>query len=1239
MTLTQNHKGLLNGSSPLKKFTLSPIFLFPLFLVLLSFGPALAQSVILNGGFETADATSWVTCGGNPFPSVGNTSAHSGSFSALLGTYFTDPSNPPEPEPLGDSCMYQTVTVPDNAPSTLSFWYFPNTVALEGDDGNEDLQICQIMDSSGVTNLATVLNTLSNAQAWTQVTFDMTPFAGQTVQVFFDVYEDGFGDPSYMFVDDVSLTPDNSNPFSPTVTSTPTATLTPTNSSTPSSTPTVTQTPTVTLTPTFSPTSTLTPFPSGLVTNGSFETGNDGSWSVCGSSPAPVIGSSFPHTGAESALLGTYFSDPSNPPTEPSGYSCFYQNVAVPASGPSTLSFWYYPNTTSLNSVDGNADQQVCLILDASGSTTLATVLDTLSNAQAWTQVNYDMSSYAGQTVRILFDIWEDGVGDPSYMYVDDVSLIEGTVYTQTPTGTSTLTPRPTTTHTETFTATGTATLTPTITLTPTVTSTITPTADPTLPPLPSGLMLNGNFETGDASSWVTCGGQPWPSITGFNAHTGSYSAVLGTSFTPAQALGGNLPPEPLGNSCLYQDVAVPANAPSTLSFWYYPGASDPTGDADIQECLIQDPANSNTLATVMTGLSDAEAWTQATYDLSSFGGQTVRVYFNVWEDGVGDTTYMYLDDVALIPGAAYTATPTVTSTTTSTLTSTLSPTATLSSTPTLSPTVTSTVTLSPTPTLAPPANTGLIVNGTLETGAFSPAWVTCGGGPWPAVSNLMAHTGSDSALVGTYFSNINSLPGVPAGQSCFYQSVSVPSSAPSTLSFWYNPGAANLNNDLQQCLILNSSGSATLATVLSTLSNSQIWTQATYDLSAFGGQTVRVDFNVSSDGWNNGSAPGDPAYMFVDDISVLTGTAYTSTPTVTLTATVTSSATGTSTPSLTPTVTGTPTSTGTSTLTPGVNSPTSTGTATFTSTPTFTSTYTPTATSTSTGTDTSTPTSTATSTATLASTASLTPTNSITATYTATVTATATATPTATSSFTPTSTPTPLATAQQVVGASGPTTVTLTNGTGVVVPAGVLTSGVTITVEEISETSAPPPNSYQIALGNAYTFTAFNVSGPVSSLSGTVTLVFTFDPNLIPKGYNLNNLVVEYYDTTQMKWVALPTVLNSANDTLTVVSSHFSTWGVFLEENSSGTLGRNVIGPVPAPAGTSLCLYAVQPTVSGVWQVYNVVGQRSAYLTFGSGDECWNTGGMARGLYFIKLTLTYGDGTSAVEWHKVVLQ
>ncbi len=35
-------------------------------------------------------------------------------------------------------------------------------------------------------------------------------------------------------------------------------------------------------------------------------------------------------------------------------------------------------------------------------------------------------------------------------------------------------------------------------------------------------------------------------------------------------------------------------------------------------------------------------------YDLSAFKGQTIQIYFNAHEDGAGDPTYMYLDDVSI---------------------------------------------------------------------------------------------------------------------------------------------------------------------------------------------------------------------------------------------------------------------------------------------------------------------------------------------------------------------------------------------------------------------------------------------------------------------------------------------------------------------------------------------------------------------------------------------------------------
>jgi hypothetical protein len=60
--------------------------------------------------------------------------------------------------------------------------------------------------STGGTTLATVLNVCSNSGAWTHVTFNMTPYAGHTVALWFNDHDDGYaGDPTYFLLDDVSL--------------------------------------------------------------------------------------------------------------------------------------------------------------------------------------------------------------------------------------------------------------------------------------------------------------------------------------------------------------------------------------------------------------------------------------------------------------------------------------------------------------------------------------------------------------------------------------------------------------------------------------------------------------------------------------------------------------------------------------------------------------------------------------------------------------------------------------------------------------------------------------------------------------------------------------------------------------------------------------------------------------------------------------------------------------------------
>jgi hypothetical protein len=120
-----------------------------------------------------------------------STTPHSGSYSARIGS--TSPVT-------GNSTLTQTVTIPSGT-STLRFWYQPHCT----DTLTYDQIQMQVRSTSGAT-LATVMNVCSNSGVWTQVTFNMTPYAGQTVVLWFNDHDDGYPtDPTYFLLDDVTL--------------------------------------------------------------------------------------------------------------------------------------------------------------------------------------------------------------------------------------------------------------------------------------------------------------------------------------------------------------------------------------------------------------------------------------------------------------------------------------------------------------------------------------------------------------------------------------------------------------------------------------------------------------------------------------------------------------------------------------------------------------------------------------------------------------------------------------------------------------------------------------------------------------------------------------------------------------------------------------------------------------------------------------------------------------------------
>jgi hypothetical protein len=178
---------------------------------------------------------------------------------------------------------------------------------------------------------------------------------------------------------------------------------------TPTPTPTqgqATATPVVTATP--------TACVSGAIQNGGFESGSfSPGWTILDTAATPTVrpSPSPVHSGSYAAFLG------SDPGTEPLGDSSIYQQFTVPTGG-GTLSYWYYPYSEDTITYDW----QDAYITDVNGNI-LTTIMHVCDNTQTWTHVTQDLSAYAGQTVRIKFLVHQDGFGDVTNMYVDDVSI------------------------------------------------------------------------------------------------------------------------------------------------------------------------------------------------------------------------------------------------------------------------------------------------------------------------------------------------------------------------------------------------------------------------------------------------------------------------------------------------------------------------------------------------------------------------------------------------------------------------------------------------------------------------------------------------------------------------------------------------------------------------------------------------------------------------------------------------
>jgi photosystem II stability/assembly factor-like uncharacterized protein len=173
-----------------------------------------------------------------------------------------------------------------------------------------------------------------------------------------------------------------------------------------------------------------------IMINGGFET--EDVWNLPGTSQPAQYGDTIVYDGQQAMQIGSFGGD------NVSAYSSARQNVTIPA-GTQTADLTFYTYAVSgdgviaretavfpQNSIAAitepaettDGDSQYALILDPDDDTILETLFWEQSNSQMWQSRTYDLSAYAGQTIRLHFGTFNDGSGGHTGFIVDNVSLL-----------------------------------------------------------------------------------------------------------------------------------------------------------------------------------------------------------------------------------------------------------------------------------------------------------------------------------------------------------------------------------------------------------------------------------------------------------------------------------------------------------------------------------------------------------------------------------------------------------------------------------------------------------------------------------------------------------------------------------------------------------------------------------------------------------------------------------------------
>jgi thermolysin len=165
-----------------------------------------------------------------------------------------------------------------------------------------------------------------------------------------------------------------------------------------------------------------------------------------------------------------------------------------------------------------------------------------------------------------------------------------------------------------------------------------TPTPTPTPTPTGTELLTNGGFET-SASPWVGSGTGYFYTASGASPHGGTGYIYFGVNNSVS------------GQS--YQTVTIPAAATANLTFWLNVTSSETTTTTAYDKLFVEVRNTSGTLLTTLATYSNlnkvasASTYSQKSFSLAAYRGQTVRVQFRSTMDSSITSTFR-VDDASL---------------------------------------------------------------------------------------------------------------------------------------------------------------------------------------------------------------------------------------------------------------------------------------------------------------------------------------------------------------------------------------------------------------------------------------------------------------------------------------------------------------------------------------------------------------------------------------------------------------